>query len=58
MDQPRNWKQLLRHPLSADYEDLTGREWQLFVDGVRKYGILGNRAITLYEGKIIDGWQL
>jgi hypothetical protein len=58
MDQLSNSKQLLRHPLSADYDDLKGHEWQQFVEGVRKFGVVRNRPITLHEGKVIDGWQL
>jgi len=45
-----------RHPLSAEYEDLTGTEWEEFLDGFRN-GVLPGKEITLLEGKVLDGWQ-
>lgn len=46
-----------RHPISAEYPDLSGAEWDYFLEGVREDGCNG-RTIVLYEGKILDGWQL
>ena len=54
----RNWRVLQRHDLSAEYDDLAGQEWDAFLAGVREHGIVGNRKITIHEGKILDGWQL
>lgn len=45
-----------RHPLSAEYDDLTGTEWEEFLDGFRN-GVLPGKEITLLEGKVLDGWQ-
>ncbi len=56
--QPRYWKKLERHPLSAAYPDISGRAWTQFVEDVKEYGILNKRKIVLHEGKVIDGWQL
>jgi hypothetical protein len=57
MKRPRHWKDLERHPLSAEYEDLSGRAWDLFVANVKAHGPHG-RKITLHEGMVLDGWQL
>ncbi len=46
-----------RHPLSAQYEDLQGQEWLDFVAGFEDHGFDPSRPITLYEGKVLDGWQ-
>lgn len=53
----RYWKKLERHPLSAEYPDLTGATWQGFVDNLKKYGNVSRRKIVLHEGKVLDGWQ-
>ncbi len=58
MQAPRTWKKFSRHPLSAEYADIAGEPWTAFVEDVRKHGILNKRKITLYEGKVLDGWQL
>src|ERR1700730_17599698 len=58
MRTPRTWKELERHPVSAAYPNLTGEGWARFVGELRKHGIIGERAITLHEGKVLDGWQL
>lgn len=50
--------QLERHPLSAEYPDITGRTWERYVANLREHGIVGDRKVTLCEGKVIDGWQL
>jgi hypothetical protein len=49
---------LLRHPLSADYDDIATEEMDELMDGLKRHGIVGNRRITLYQGKVLDGWQL
>ena len=35
MKQPRFWKILKRHPLSAKYADITGAAWEAYVTAVR-----------------------
>jgi hypothetical protein len=52
------WKHLERHPLSAEYHDLTGQAFERFVENLKRNGIVNRRKITLYEGKVFDGWQL
>lgn len=47
-----------RHPLSAEYDDLDGIQWEHFLAGVKDMGALGHRRVTLHEGQILDGWQL
>ena len=58
MQTPRYWRKLQRHPLSADYPDITGPAREKAVANLKTHGILGKRTITLFEGKILDGWQL
>jgi hypothetical protein len=58
MKTPRFWKTIERHALSAEYRDIEGEAWGRFLEGVRKHGIINGRKIILYEGKILDGWQL
>jgi DNA-binding transcriptional regulator YhcF (GntR family) len=58
MKQPRLWKKMDRHPLSGEYPDIGGPAWQQFVADLEQYGIIGNRKVTLHEGKILDGWQM
>ena len=52
-----SWRDCERHPLSAEYPDIAGPEWEQFVANLRKYGNVTNRQITVYEDKILDGWQ-
>lgn len=52
-----NWREYERHPISARYPDIKGQAFEDFRDNMSKRKIRG-RAITLYEGKILDGWQL
>lgn len=47
-----------RHPLSAEYDDIEGKAWDDFVQGVREHGVINGRKIVLHDGKILDGWQL
>lgn len=56
--QPRIWKELKQHDESARYRDILGPTWAKLVETVRKFGIIGGRCIVLFEGKILDGWQL
>lgn len=53
-----DWRTYERHPLSAEYTDLEGPAWERFLGGVRDRGIINGRKIILFEGKILDGWQL
>lgn len=53
-----SWKDILRHPLSAEYEDITGPAWFAFTLFLKNFGIVGGRKITLHEGMVLDGWQL
>ncbi len=52
------WKDLERHPLSAEYPDITGRVREECIESLKRYGIINDRPIVIHEGKIIDGWQL
>lgn len=45
-----------RHPLSAEYEDISGEAWLRFSDGVKE--AYNGRPVILYQGKVLDGWQL
>jgi hypothetical protein len=55
--QPRNWKQLERHPLSAEYEDLVGERWDALVKDIEENGFDKRKPIYLLEGRIGEGWQ-
>ncbi len=48
---------LERHPLSCGYTDISGAAWEDFKANVKARGAKA-RKITLYQGKILDGWQL
>jgi hypothetical protein len=52
-----DWKQLERHPLSAEYKDIEGQPWQDLLDRLTVMGSLPDRPIVLFEGKVLDGWQ-
>jgi hypothetical protein len=56
MKQP-NWCTLERHPLSAAYVDISGDQWTEFVVSMHANGFDKRKPITLFEGKILDGWQ-
>lgn len=58
MKTPRNWRKLQRHQLSAEYPDVAGAARQRAIESIAKHGIFPRRKILLFEGKIIDGWQL
>ena len=52
-----SWKDLARHPLSAEYKDITGSAWDRFCAAMKRTGFLADRPIVLHEGMILDGWQ-
>jgi hypothetical protein len=54
----RNWKKLDRHSLSGEYPDLTPAGREQMRASLKEHGIVGDRKITLFEGKVLDGWQL
>jgi hypothetical protein len=59
-----DWKTLQRHPLSAQYPDISGKAWEQFVADLREHGVVNKRRIILHPAEalgprmIIDGWQL
>lgn len=56
MSEQPEWKQLERHPLSAEYADLPEAVFRQMVEAIRRHGIV-DRSVTLHEGMILDGWQ-
>ncbi len=54
---PRYWKTLERHPLSAEYSDLPPNQLAAFVADLKAHGIQNKRKVTLHEGQVLDGWQ-
>lgn len=56
MSEQPEWKQLERHPLSAEYADLPDAVFRQMVQAIRTHGII-DRSVTLHEGMILDGWQ-
>lgn len=58
MKQPRQWRRVQRHPESAAYADITGREWEDYLANLRVNGIENGRKVMIFEGKVADGWQL
>lgn len=57
MTEAKDWRTYQRHDISARYPDLKGQAYEDFRDNMNKRKIRG-RFITLYEGKVLDGWQL
>lgn len=54
----KDWTQLERHPLSAEYEDWSSDLRELVTEKIRKRGKwTGRGKITLHEGMVLDGWQ-
>lgn len=53
-----DWKTVERHALSAEYEDMEGQEWKDMCDNLQSVGIINGRKIIIFEGKVLDGWQL
>jgi hypothetical protein len=58
MKAPENWKELKRHPLSAEYANIKGKQSKNYVENLKRHGVVGKRKITLHEGMVLDGWQL
>lgn len=52
-----NWKDYKRHPVSAEYENIAGEEWERFLTDMKEYGFDRRHPIYLYDGMIVDGWQ-
>ena len=52
------WRELKRHPLSAEYADIAGKAWERFVENFRQRGNVGDRPVVLSDGMVLDGWQL
>jgi len=57
VNQPKDWKSLARHPLSAEYEDIVGPAWVRFVADMREQRYDPAKPIVLLDGQILDGWQ-
>lgn len=55
---PRYWKTLERHPLSAEYADIKGRSFQRMVEIIKESGIANRRPVTLHDGQVLDGYQM
>lgn len=53
----KDWRTYERHSISAEYPDIKGKAWDDFVENMTKRKVR-KRTITLFEGKILDGWQL
>lgn len=51
-----SWKTINRHPLSAEYRDITGPAWFRFVLKMKR-GFMSRFPIILHEGMVLDGWQ-
>ena len=45
-----DWKDLRRHPLSAEYEDIVGPAWYRFTLKMKRSGFLPGHPIMLHEG--------
>jgi hypothetical protein len=54
----RNWRTLERHPLSAEYPDLSGPAATRLREGLAAHGIIGGRCVIMHEGRVLDGWQM
>jgi hypothetical protein len=57
IETPNNWRDLKRHPLSAEYPDLLQDGAKRMCTGLKVHGNIGDRRITLFDGKVLDGWQ-
>lgn len=55
---PRYWKKLERHPLSAEYDDVPEAVMEQMVADIKEHGVINGRKVTLYEDKVLDGWQI
>ena len=54
---PVDLRQLKRHPLSAEYRDITGTAWTSFCLKMKRVGFLKAFPIILHDGMVLDGWQ-
>ncbi len=52
-----DWRELKRHPLSAEYRDITGPAWFAFCQGFKTLGFIADCKIVLHEGMVLEGWQ-
>lgn len=57
MKTPQLWKHLKRHPLSAEYRDITGPAFFRFAQGFKVIRFLPRFPIILLDGQVLDGWQ-
>jgi hypothetical protein len=57
LETPGNWRDLKRHPLSAEYPDLPKKVGERMGAGLKEHDNIGDRRITLFEGMVLDGWQ-
>lgn len=55
---PRYWKKLDRHPLGGEYPDLEPAVKGRMVEVLKERGVANRRKVTLYEGQVLDGWQM
>lgn len=55
---PEGWQEIQRHPLSGAYPDIEGPAWKDYLDTLKTHGVVGDRRVTIYENKVLDGWQL
>ena len=46
-----------RHPISADFPQMEGDRFDLLVESIRRRGYDPSEPITLFEGKVLDGWN-
>jgi len=46
-----------RHPISADFPQMEGDRFDLLVESIRRRGYDSNEPITLFQGKVLDGWN-
>lgn len=52
------WRTLQRHPLSAEYEDIEGPDFDRLCADLKTFGNVTRRPVVLFEKQVIDGWQL
>jgi hypothetical protein len=50
-------KTLKQHPASAEYPEIAPAVFERMRAGLREFGILGDRAVYLYKGQVVDGWH-
>jgi hypothetical protein len=52
------WRKFEQHPLGKEYDEVLGDEFEEWLEDFKLYGNIDNRPIMLYQGKILDGWNL